>query len=80
VKALLRNGTPLVQMPPPRPSELTQYCQYVQASPKLSNRLANEKFGSLALQFMKQAHQQMGVQIFMMIGYKNEQGQTLKAK
>jgi hypothetical protein len=41
---------------------------------------ADQKFGAFADKFMKNAKQQMGVQVFMMIGYKNEKGDILRAK
>jgi hypothetical protein len=39
-----------------------------------------QKFGPFAEAFLKQAHQQMGVHIFMMIGYKDEKGQMLRSR
>jgi hypothetical protein len=46
----------------------------------LSHRRADQKFGVFAEQFMKKAKQQMGVHVFMMIGYKNEEGEMLRFK
>jgi hypothetical protein len=43
-------------------------------------RLADQKFGPFAEKFLKQAKEQMGVHIFMMIGYKNDKGQMLRSK
>jgi hypothetical protein len=54
--------------------------QFIIALSNMTDRLAHDKFGPVALQFMKQAKKQMGVHIFMMVGYKNEQGQMLRAK
>jgi hypothetical protein len=42
--------------------------------------LADQKFGAFADKFMKKAQQQMGVHVFMMIGYKNEKGEILRSK
>jgi hypothetical protein len=46
----------------------------------LSHRLADQQFGVFAEKFMKKAQQQMGVHVFMMIGYKNEKGEILRSK
>jgi hypothetical protein len=46
----------------------------------MSYRFADQKFGVFAERFLKKAQQQMGVHIFMMIGYKNEKGVMLRSK
>jgi hypothetical protein len=42
--------------------------------------LADDKFGSQAEQFMTHVKKQMGVHVFMMIGYKNEKGEMVRSK
>lgn len=42
--------------------------------------LADDKFGTHAEQFMTHVKKQMGVHVFMMIGYKNEKGEMVRAK
>jgi hypothetical protein len=42
--------------------------------------LAEQKFASLAEKFLKDAFHQMGVHIFMMIGYQDQNGKMLRSK
>jgi hypothetical protein len=42
--------------------------------------MAHQKFGSFADEFLSYAQKQMGVHIFMVIGYKNEKGEIVRAK
>jgi hypothetical protein len=42
--------------------------------------MAHQKFGTFAEQCLTYAHKQMGVHVFMLIGYKNAQGEIVRAK
>jgi hypothetical protein len=46
----------------------------------ISHSLADNKFGAFAQQFLKEAAQQMGVHVFMIVGYKNEKGEMVRSK
>jgi hypothetical protein len=42
--------------------------------------LAHQRFGALAEEFLAYAEKQMGVHVFMLVGYKNEKGEAVRAK
>jgi hypothetical protein len=42
--------------------------------------MAHQKFGGLAEEFLTFVERQMGVEVFMLIGYKNQQGEVVRAK
>jgi len=44
------------------------------------NSVAHQKFGSFAEECLTYAEKQMGVHVFMLIGYKNAQGEIVRAK
>jgi hypothetical protein len=43
-------------------------------------RLADKNFVKLAKKFMDNAYKQMGVHIFMMVGYHNSEGDVVRTK
>lgn len=44
------------------------------------NRLAKDKFGEVSDEFMTYVQRQMGVKVFMLVAFKNEQGEDIVSK
>jgi len=79
VKLRLRNGTRLDLIVPPKLSECINSFS-VSLSSQGDHRLAKDKFGGVADEFMTYVHRQMGVKVFMLVAFKNEQGQDIISK
>jgi hypothetical protein len=50
------------------------------ASSHEDNRLAKDKFGEVANEFMTYVQQQMGVKVFMLVAFQDENGQDIVSK
>jgi len=46
----------------------------------LISRQADKNFAKVAKKFMDEAYKQMGVHVFMLVGYRNADGDMVKAK
>jgi len=66
-------------MLPPKLSECT-YSFLVPFTSRGNHRLAKEKFGEVADEFMTYVLRQMGAKVFMLVAFKGEEGQDIVSK